>query len=162
MGVAGREFWAICLRPFHFSVACLIVANTPPNEANEGGAVWLSALELSDMHERIFSPIPPKWEVNFPIAYSQKTLSPFKGQYAGTRSWESVSIDPSQDWLELVGLAHRMSLRARACLSQASALYWAWGVFNSVNTLPTCWQTRAVLHASDIFCVWFGKDVHFL
>jgi hypothetical protein len=36
VGVAGRELWALCPRPFHFPVAVLIVANTPPNEANEG------------------------------------------------------------------------------------------------------------------------------
>lgn len=77
MGVAGREFWAICLRPFHFPVACLIVANTPPNEANEGGAVWLSALELSDMQERIFSPIPPQMRSELPNRLFSKDLVPF-------------------------------------------------------------------------------------
>lgn len=85
MGVAGRESWAICLRPFHFPVACLIVANTPPNKANEGGAVWLSALDLSDRED--FLTYSPKMQSELPNHLFPKTLSPLKEQYSGTSSW---------------------------------------------------------------------------
>lgn len=90
MGVAGRESWAICLRPFHFPVACLIVANTPPNKANEGGAVWLSALDLSDRKD--FLTYSPKMRSELPRSelpnrLFSKTLSLLKEQYSGTSSW---------------------------------------------------------------------------
>lgn len=84
-GCWPRESWAICLRPFHFPVACLIVANTPPNKANEGGAVWLSALDLSDRED--FLTYSPKMQSELPNHLFPKTLSPLKEQYSGTSSW---------------------------------------------------------------------------